>query len=52
MLNIVDVVLVVNYILSNSELSEEQINNADINADAIINVIDIVALVNIILGDI
>ena len=52
LLNIVDVVLVVNYILSNSELSEEQINNADINADEIINVIDIVALVNIILGDI
>ena len=43
--NVVDIVLLVNYIINGDEYNEQ----ADLNGDGIMNVIDIVQLVNIIL---
>ena len=51
LINIVDIILIVNYILDNSTLSEGQIDLADMNNDSIINIVDIVALMNLIIGD-
>lgn len=48
--NVVDVVLLVSYIFGESNLSEEQFLNADIDNNSIINVSDIIALINIILS--
>ena len=45
-INVLDVVVLVNLVLSSSEYSE----NADINNDGILNVLDIVGLVNIVLN--
>ena len=45
--NVLDVVLIINYILELGELSE--ICSADLNNDEVINVLDIVLIVNIIL---
>jgi hypothetical protein len=47
--NILDVVNVVQYILGNGELGSEC--NADINEDEIINILDVVAIVQSILGN-
>ena len=44
-INVQDIILVVNMILSNDNNS-----SGDINADGIVNVLDIVQLVNLILG--
>jgi len=49
--NILDIVQNVNYILGNAEFSEEQIIQADFNEDGIINILDIVQIVNHILSD-
>lgn len=51
LVNVVDVVLIVNYVLNTQPLNDNQIEIADINADGIINIVDIVALVSIIIGD-
>ena len=48
--NVVDVVLLVSYIFGESDLSEEQFSNADIDNNSIINVSDIIALIDIILS--
>ena len=48
--NVVDVVLLVSYIFGESNLSEEQFLNADIDNNSIINVSDIIALIDIILS--
>ncbi len=48
-LNIVDVVLLVNYSLSNPIPSEELVQIGDINGDNVLNILDIVLLVNTIL---
>ena len=48
--NVVDVVLLVSYIFGESNLSEEQFLNADIDSNSIINVSDIIALIDIILS--
>ena len=50
-LDILDIVLVINYILGIITLDDIQLENADLNNDGIINVIDIVTLVSIILDD-
>ena len=47
--NVLDVVLVINYIFELITLTEEQLIYADLNQDEIINVLDIVEIVNIIL---
>ena len=48
-LNILDVVQIVNYIMSISEFSDSQLCSADLNGDGGINILDIVQIVNIIL---
>ena len=49
-LNVVDVVSMVGYILGTIEYSDGQICASDLNGDTIINVVDIVAIVGLILG--
>ncbi len=48
--NVIDVVLMVNTILGNSELSDYQLCIFDLNSDEVINVVDIIALITTILG--
>ena len=45
-INVLDVVIIVNMIVSNAEYMQE----ADLNDDSIVNVLDIVLLVNLILN--
>ena len=49
-INVIDIVNLVNYILGTGDLSDSQLCASDLNGDSIINVIDIVNLVNIILS--
>ena len=49
-LNVIDIVNLVNYILGSGDFTDCQLQSADMNADGIANVIDIVNLVNIILN--
>ena len=49
-LNVLDIVLIVNYILGNTDFTNEQQIIADINEDGTQNILDVVLLVNIILG--
>jgi len=49
-LNILDVMQLINFILGNSELTDQQYAVSDINLDGTINILDIVQLVNIILN--
>ena len=48
-INILDIVLLINFILSNDTPTDSQFFAADINSDNIINILDIVLIVNIIL---
>ena len=48
--NILDVVTLVSYITGNSELSEDELDAADLNNDDNINVLDVVLIVNIIIS--
>ena len=47
--DVIDVVLIVNFILDNSGLTNEQISLSDINNDGEIDILDVVSMVNIIL---
>ncbi len=47
--NVLDVVQIVNYVLGNLEFNASQVASADMNDDGIVNVLDIVTLVNSIL---
>ena len=49
-LNVIDIVNLVNYVLGISELTDSQLCSADLNQDGIINVLDVVNLVNLILS--
>ena len=49
--NVIDIILVMNYILDISDLNIEQEQNADINNDNIINIIDIIEMVNLIINN-
>ena len=49
-LNIVDIVILVNFSLGLSEINIEIINMGDLNSDNVLNVLDIVLLVNLILN--
>ena len=49
--NILDVVQLVNYILGDSDFTEDQICSADLNGDGGLNVLDVVQIVNQILGN-
>ena len=50
-INVLDIVLAVNYVLGLDELSSYQIQLADINGDQIVNILDIILVVNLILGE-
>ena len=47
--NIVDIIFMVNFILELQALNSEQLDMADANSDGIINIIDILTIINIIL---
>ena len=47
--NILDVVSIVNYILGNDSFTEEQFILADLNRDGVVDVIDLIQLVNMVL---
>ena len=47
--NVVDIVQLVGFILGTSNPSDTQIASGDLNGDGVLNVLDVVALVNIIL---
>jgi len=49
-LNVVDVVMVVNFILNESTMSNKQFAISDMNNDNVLDILDVVALVNIILN--
>jgi hypothetical protein len=48
--NILDIVSVVQYVLSNIDYTEDQVCSCDMNFDETINILDIVALVQYVLG--
>ena len=50
-LNILDIVLVVNFILSADTPSASEFLASDLNGDGILNILDIVTLTNLILGN-
>ena len=50
LINVVDVVLLVNYILGIDSLSEDSIQQADLDDNNLINIVDVVALINLILN--
>ena len=49
--NIIDVVILINYILGQNNLTETQILLSDINQDEIVNILDIIQIVNIIMSN-
>ena len=49
-LNVLDIVVVVNFILGSEEPSEEQFITSDINQDGIVNILDVILVVNEVLG--
>jgi hypothetical protein len=49
--NVLDVILLVNFVLENDTPTADEIDAADINQDGVLNVIDVVLLVNEILGN-
>ena len=50
-INVLDIVSTVNFVLGNATPSEDESCAADMNGDTIINVLDIVSIVNIVLGN-
>ena len=50
LINVVDVVLLVNYILGIDTLSNDSIQLADLDGNELINIVDVVTLINIILN--
>ena len=48
--DVLDVVLLVNFVLDNSTPSDIEFSASDINGDGVLNVLDVVQVVNIILG--
>tara|TARA_Y100001935_G_scaffold212457_1_gene182963 strand:- start:634 stop:1896 length:1263 start_codon:yes stop_codon:yes gene_type:complete len=51
LINVQDVVVVINFILGQTELTQQQQNLADLNNDNLINVQDIILVVNLILNN-
>ena len=47
--NILDVVAVVQYILGNTEFNEDQIAAADLTQDGVVNILDVIAMMNMII---
>ena len=49
--DILDIVRIVNYIMGDIEFNENEFTGADYNADGIVNILDIVQIVNYILAN-
>ena len=49
LINVLDIVMLVNFILNDDTVSDSDFNNSDLNNDNLLNVLDLVSLVNIIL---
>ena len=49
-LNVLDIVILINFIIGSESPSNSEFNAADMNDDNVLNVLDIVLLVNLILG--
>ena len=49
--NVLDVVLTVNFVLGVGDLTNYQIELSDLNNDQIVNILDIILIVNLILED-
>ncbi len=49
--NILDVILTVNFVLDTEEAGECQLEALDFNNDSILNIMDIISLINVILGN-
>jgi PKD repeat protein len=49
-LNVLDILLVVNFILGSDTPSASEFSAADLNSDGILNILDVVILTNLILG--
>ena len=47
--NILDVVAVVQYILGNTDFNEDQIAAADLTQDSVVNILDVIAMMNMII---
>jgi len=50
LINVLDIVLLINWILSNTSFTDLEVSIADMTNDGLVNVLDIVALVNIIIS--
>ena len=50
-LNVLDIVMIVNFIINENTISNKQFAISDLNLDEIINVLDIVVLVSLILAN-
>jgi hypothetical protein len=50
-INVLDIVSTVNFVLGVNTPSDDELCAADMNGDGIINVLDIVSIVNIVLGN-
>ena len=49
-INILDIITVINIVLSSSDPTVNQLNTSDLNMDGIVNILDVVILVNLILN--
>ena len=49
-INVLDIVIVVNYVLGVDEFNNSQFQVSDINSDGTVNILDIISIVNIIIG--
>lgn len=50
MLNVLDIVLVINFILGSDTPSVDEFSASDLNSDSMLNILDVVTLTNLILG--
>ncbi len=49
--NVLDVILTVNLVLSETELDECEFYNADVNSDGVLNILDVIEVINIVLDN-
>ena len=49
--NVLDVILTVNLVLSETELDECEFYNADLNSDGVLNILDVIEVINIVLDN-
>ena len=51
LINVLDIVSVVNYVLGLGDLTDYQSQLADMNSDGTVNILDIISIVNLIIGN-